>query len=209
MAVEGISPMSASNADISEENQLRANVYSLLGALIAASPSVALIELLQAIEKHSDVNEAGMHRAWQVLRLAAERADLESLGDEYHDLFIGVGRGELMPYGSWYMTGFLMDQPVALLRKDLANLGFERQQGIHESEDHVGSLCEVMSMILTSGTEVSEDKQKQFFEQHIAPWMGKFFSDLKHAKKAHFYKAVGDLGENFIEVEKQYLAMRV
>ncbi len=63
-----------------------------------------------------------------------------------------------------------------------------------------------MSLIISSD-EIPFDTQRKFFNDHLAPWMGKFFSDLQEAKAARFYRAVGQLGEQFIEIEKQYLSM--
>lgn len=194
----------------SPEDALRANVYSLLAALLVGPPSAELRDRLAGIERveGSDTG-AAMASAWETLRLAAERAQsLEALDDEYHALFIGVGRGELVPYGSWYLTGFLMDRPLAVLRRDLAQLGLERQAEVSEPEDHVAALCETMAIIIQS-EDVSAAAQSRFFEDHVSPWMGIFFRDLQQARSARFYRAVGQLGEQFIELEKQYLSMLV
>jgi TorA maturation chaperone TorD len=189
------------------EQVLRANTYSLLASLLVAPPSEDRLALLKQIDVPAGNGQSAMAAAWHALRLAGERATLEALDDEYHDLFIGVGRGELLPYGSWYMSGFLMDQPLMLLRQDLAALGFERQHDVPEPEDHVAALCETMSLIISSGEEIPADTQHKFFADHLGPWMGKFFGDLQEAKSARFYCAVGQLGEQFIKIEQQYLAM--
>jgi TorA maturation chaperone TorD len=112
-----------------------------------------------------------------------------------------------MPYGSWYTTGFLMDRPLGVLRQELATLGFERQADVHEPEDHVAALCETMALIIGSENEIPFDTQRKFFSDHMGHWLGKFFGDLQQAKSARFYRAVGQLGEQFIEIEKRYLEM--
>lgn len=190
------------------DDALRANTYSLLGALLAAPPQQSLITLLGRITPAEIGGHGDLAQAWEVLRLAGERASVEALDDEYHELFIGVGRGELVPYGSWYMTGFLMDQPLAVLRRDLAELGFERQEDVKEPEDHVAALLETMGLMISAG-EVSVDTQRRFFQSHMGPWMRTFFLDLQKASTARFYRAVGQLGEQFIEFERQYLTMLV
>jgi TorA maturation chaperone TorD len=108
-----------------------------------------------------------------------------------------VGRGELMPYGSWYLTGFLMEQPLARLRGELSELGFARRDGVKEPEDHAAALCDVMAMISTGEDAASLDVQTGFFSRHIAPWMGRFFRDMQQAPSARFYRAVGQLGEQY------------
>jgi TorA maturation chaperone TorD len=188
--------------------RLRANTYSLLGALLAAPPADSLIQLLTRITPAEAGANDHLASAWEVLRLAGERASVASLDDEYHELFVGIGRGELVPYGSWYMTGFLMDQPLAVLRRDLAELGFERQEDIKEPEDHVAALLETMGLMIGDG-DVPVDVQRRFFQSHMGPWMKTFFLDLQKASAARFYRAVGQFGEQFIEFEHKYLTMLV
>lgn len=185
---------------------MRASTYTLLGTLLARPPSTDVLSMLKTIEAPAIDGEGALTTAWHTLRLASERSTSEAVDDEYHDLFIGIGRGELVPYGSWYLVGFMMDRPLALLRQDLANLGLERQEGIYEPEDHAGALCETMGLIINSD-DVSFETQRKFFGDHVGPWMGRFFQDLQNAKAARFYRAVGQLGEQFLEIERQYLAM--
>ena len=192
---------------VDPEDQLRSNAYNLLGHLLAAPPSQESLDMLGAIDPDSNADETLLGAAWQMLQVAAGRTTVQQLDDEYHELFIGVGRGEMMPYGSWYMTGFLMEQPLALLRTDLDQMGFQRQEGVAEPEDHAAALCEVMGLSISSGSAL--EQQAEFFARHIAPWMGRFFRDMQQAKCAHFYRAVGQLGEQFIEVESQAFRMAV
>jgi len=191
---------------------LRANTYRLLARLLAAPVTRELLDSLQKIGG-SGIGDAdagtGMAQAWQTLKIASERATVEAIDDEYHDLFIGIGRGELVPYGSWYLTGFMMDRPLALLRRDLAELGIERQQEVYEPEDHVSALCETMSLIIENSEEIPLEIQQKFFCEHLETWMGKFFTDLQKAKSARYYTAIGQLGEQFIKVEKKYFGMTV
>ena len=84
---------------------------------------------------------------WQQLQTEITNADMQELAHEYHALFIGLGRSELLPYGSVYLTGFLQEKPRADLRQDLARLGLETTDETHEPEDHAGALCEVMGLM--------------------------------------------------------------
>lgn len=198
----------ASTADA--EEVARSEAYGLLGALLAAPPNEELLSVLRAIPTPDQTAHGdNLAQAWGALRLAAEQATPAGLDDEYHDLFIGVGRGELVPYGSWYMTGFMMDQPLAILRQDLKTLGFERQHHVTETEDHIAALCETMGMIVSTHSEIEFHTAKKFFDDHLAPWAGLFFQNLRNAKTAEFYRAVGQFGEAFVAFEKQYLNMAV
>jgi len=133
---------------------------------------------------------------------------LPEIDDEYHALFVGLGRGELVPYGSWYLTGFLMEAPLGELRRDLERLGFDRQDGVREPEDHIAALCEVMAM-LAGPSAADLDTQRAFFDRHLGAWADRFFGDLATAEAAVFYRAVGRLGQAFVELEKQYFTLEV
>ncbi|MEE2804154.1 MAG: molecular chaperone TorD family protein [Pseudomonadota bacterium] len=188
-----------------EEEVARAGVYGLIGALLAAAPDSAVFDLLESVT--ASPNDTDL--PWQEIKTAAANADSDAVVDEYHALFIGIGRGELLPYASTYLTGFLQEQPLADVRKDLARLGFARQAGVHEPEDHAGALCQVMAALVASPEEFSFDDQHVFFSQHIGPWMGEFFSDLAAAEQADFYQSVARFGLAFIEIEKRYFSMEV
>ena len=190
------------------DDATRAHAYSLLGALLARAPGDELLALLAGVE--DPVGAAREHGelapAWSALRIAARRASPAPLAEEYQALFIGIGRGEVVPYASWYLTGFMMDRPLAELRADLAALGFERRDQVSEPEDHAAALLETMAMLVA---EAPADlaTQRRFFERHLGPWMRVLFADLQHAEQARFYRAVGMLGEQFIDFEERYLGM--
>lgn len=203
-AVENVTP---ENLEVTEEDQIRANTYRLLGTLLARPPTQEVIDLLKQIEVDEKELDSAMAAAWKTLSLAAHRGSVEQLDDEYHALFIGVGRGEVVPYSSWYLTGFMMERPLAQLRQDLKKFGLERVENVKEPEDHVGALCETMSLLIGSPKAVTPHMQRSFFDDHLALWIGKFFEDLQTADAANFYSAVGALGEQFLEVEKRYLEM--
>jgi TorA maturation chaperone TorD len=185
-----------------DEDRVRGNVYALLGNLLAAPPGDDLLQVLRGIAP--EPGDASLLAAsWQLLAVAAGRATPAELREEYDALFIGVGRGEIVPYGSWYLTGFLMEQPLAQLRGDLRALGIERQPGVCEPEDHAAALCDTMALLITSDAPASLDEQHRFYARHLEPWLPQFFRDLQQASSARFYRAVGQLGEQFIGVESQ------
>jgi TorA maturation chaperone TorD len=120
---------------------------------------------------------------------------------EFFDLFIGIGRGELLPYGSYYLTGFLNERPLARLREDLRALGIERVQGQLEPEDHAAILCEIMAGLAKGPFATTVGVQQKFFEKHVSPWIGRFFSDLERTEAGDFYRCVGAVGRIFMEIE--------
>lgn len=193
--------------EIDESQQIRASSYALLAALLANPPSDELLTQLQSIE--ADKNDTkDIVNAWGMLRLAAEMNKAESVNDEFYTLFIGIGRGELIPYASWYLTGFLMEKPLAHLRERLMELGYERQEDVSEPEDHVAALCEVMGQLILDD-ETDFETERSFYQDFIDNWMGRFFHDLQHTETRGFYRAVGQLGESILEIEKRYFSMMV
>lgn len=188
---------------ISEHDQLRADIYSLLAALLRDTPSAELIHWLNELET-DEHDGSDMGKAWSGLQLAARHAQSDHLADEYQQLFIGLGRGELVPYGSWYLTGSLMETPLAILRQDLKLLGFERDENVKEPEDHAAALFEVMAYLIMSGA--GSTTQKSFYERHLAQWIGRFFRDLQQAESAVFYSSVATLGRAFTDFETDSMA---
>lgn len=210
VACGGLSASRATSpvSDVADENRVRSNVYALLGNLLAAPPDETILDMLGGIDP-APVDETLLTAAWSMLRDAATRGEPQHLAAEFQDLFIGLGRGEVVPYGSWYLTGFLMEQPLARLRSDLRELGIERQPGVKEPEDHAAALCDAMALLIAGEEAAPVAVQQRFFDRHIEPWMGRFFRDLQQADSARFYRAVGQLGEQFIDVERQAFAMSV
>ena len=188
------------------EDQYRAGAYSMLAALLRDPPQQAVLDSVTGL---ADVvaEKDDFAIAMSMLGLAARAATPTQLDDEFHALFIGLGRGELVPYASWYLTGFLMEKPLGVLRDDLASMGFERNGGTCEPEDHVAALCEVMVLLISENRSL--DEQTAFFNAHMSSWLDQFLADLSQARSAVFYRAVARFGKAFFNFEKQYLAMSV
>ncbi|MBT6457847.1 MAG: molecular chaperone [Gammaproteobacteria bacterium] len=191
---------------IDVEQEYRASAYSLIAALLRASPDEDLLNQLTGFTQDTQGDGDVLMVSMSMLGLSAKMHTATAIEDEFHDLFIGLGKGELVPYGSWYLTGFLMEKPLSDLRDDLNKLGFERSDSVTEPEDHAAALCEVISLMISNGTELSI--QKDFFLTHMECWMDKFFSDLANAESAIFYKALGRFGSAFIEFENEYFSMQ-
>lgn len=201
-------PVLSEQEFLEDQTQLvRASVYELLGRLLAREPDEATIQSLRDIGD-VDASEGPVAMGWQLMKQAANKTDVHAIREEYFSLLIGVGRGELVPFGSWYITGFLMEKPVAVLRSDLKRLGIERQSGVVESEDHIAALCDAMALIIRNSEEISFETQRAFFNDHLEPWVQRFFSDMQNAQTAHFYRSVGFFGESFFDFEHQLLQMQ-
>lgn len=196
-AAPGASPV------IDDVDQLRARHYDLLAALLGRAPDVALLDALGEMEG----GEGVLGRHLYDLSRAAATTSAQAIEREFFELFVGVGRGELLPYASYYLTGFLNERPLARVREDFSALGIERGEAMSEPEDHLAMLLEVMAGLAAGRFEAEPGMQARFFARHVAPWATRFFADLEQAKAARFYRTVGELGRTFIEIETEAFAM--
>lgn len=188
---------------IDEVAAARAQEYALLAALLVRAPDEKFLKQLSTLR--GDATPLGVAHA--ALSQAAAEATVEKVEREYFDLFIGLGRGELLPYGSYYLTGFLHERPLARLRADLTLLGIERVENNAEPEDHAATLCEIMSGLVSGQLPAPAGSDQRIFEKHLAPWIGRFFADLERAEAANLYRRVGTLGRVFIEIETEAFAL--
>jgi TorA maturation chaperone TorD len=180
-------------------DQARARQYALLSTLLSRSPDSVLIERLARL--HGDTTDLGVAQA--ALARAAGRTSAEEVEREYSDLFLGLRPCGLFPYASYYLTGTLQGRPLVQLREALRRFGIEQTPGQSEPEDHAATLLEVMSCLADGRIAAPAGADREFFEEHLAPWMGRFFAELEQAKPAAFYASVGALGRTFIEIETE------
>ena len=191
--------------EVAEEDILRADLYATLARLLAAPPDQDLIDMAAGLS--GDASDLG--QGIGSLATVAKSMSAKTVEREYNALFIGLGRGELLPYASYYLTGFLNEKPLARLRGHMAQLGIERNPDVKEPEDHIATLCEIMAGLIrgTYGDPMSVDDQHAFFNTHLATWAGHFFTDLEGAEGSVFYAPVGKIGRTFMEIEIEAFRM--
>ena len=190
---------------LASEDALRAQMYRFLARLLSAPADEALLKSVSEMEG----DETGLGKAMLSFAKMARKIDLSHAEEEYHDLFIGVARGELLPYSSYYLTGFLHEKPLSKLRNDMARLGIARGADHKEPEDHIASLMDMMAGLITGefGDPAPLAEQKTFFEAHISSWASHFFADLEGAKSSVLYAALGSIGRSFMEIEATAFSM--
>jgi TorA maturation chaperone TorD len=186
-------------AEVDEVDLARAAEYSLLATLLSRSPDAELLDRLSKL--HGDDTALGVEHT--SLGKAAMRTDPKRVAREYFALFIGLGRGELMPYASHYMTGFVHGRPLANLRQTLQRIGIERVEAQTEPEDHAAILLEIMASLAGGEIAAAPGTEREIFAEYLAPWLMRFFSDVERNKSVDFYAAVGRLGRTFMEIEAQ------
>jgi len=191
---------------ITDEDRARAQIYQLLAVLLSSPPSDELLKGLASLQG----DDTPLGSAYKNLAALAQRTTAVDAEQEFNNLFIGVGRGELLPYASYYLTGFLNEKPLADLRTDLMARGVKVSDDVKEPEDHIGTLCEIMAGIITGEFACDSDvsSQKAFFDAHMAKWAALFFTDLEEAQSSVLYAPVGSLGRAFMAVEADAFAIQ-
>jgi TorA maturation chaperone TorD len=203
LKMPGSAAQESSRRIVDETDHARAREYALLATLLSHSPDSRLISRLAGLR--GDDSPIGM--AHTALGKVAGRVKEEDVTQEYFALFAGLGQGQLLPYSSHYLTGSLYGRPLAQLRETLQRLGIEKAPGRSEPEDHAATLCEVMAGLVVGSIAAPAGADRDFFEEHLLAWIGRFFVDLERAEAADFYRYVGSLGRTFIDIEAQAFAL--
>ena len=192
-------------AEIPVEDAARAGVWRLLGRLLHAPPDAELLAEVAALQG----DDTPLGHAIAALAAQAAVTTPQQADDEYHALFIGLTRGELVPFGSYYQTGFLNEKPLARLRADMQRLGIAKAEGEADPEDHVASLCEMMAGLIMGAFDAPAcaTVAREFFEKHLDSWIDVFFADLEQAENARLYAPVGALGLALTQIEREAFAM--
>lgn len=190
---------------VAPEDRLRADLYNFVGLMLSGPPDQLLLDQCAALT--GDESELG--KAISGLSRVAKASNPRKVESEFNALFIGLGRGELLPYASYYLTGFLNEKPLASLRTDMAARTMTRAPNVYEPEDNIASLMEMMAGMIVGrfGAAASLEDQKVFFNKHIASWAGHFFSDLEAAKNSILYASLGSVGRELIEIEREAFRM--
>lgn len=188
-----------------QEEQARADLYALIARLLLAPPDAALLAGLGAAAEAGPADQP-FDQAWRQLAAAARATSAGAVREEFDALFISVGVPKLNPFASLYLAGFLHEKPLAALRADLARLGLARMQGVAETEDHLGALCETMRLLIAGapgGSRRPLAVQQRFFEDHLAPWHARCLDELRSAEGADFYARVANLAAAFLSIEAE------
>ncbi|MBZ8119428.1 molecular chaperone TorD family protein [Roseovarius sp. LXJ103] len=192
----------------SEQDVLRAQQWALIASLLLKAPDRGALDMLAGLTGDG----TALGQAYRVLAETAASADVDAVSREYFEVFVGVGRGELLPYASFYLTGFLNERPLADLRRDLGMMGIARAEGRFEPEDHIASVAEVMAGLAAGEFDASvlgcgAAGEAGFFARHLEPWAAQFFDDLAVTPSARFYRAVAEVGRIFVDIETRAFAL--
>ena len=197
-------PIAVTAADQGEE-LARAELYGLLARLWLAPPDADLLQQFKVAVTQAPETGAHLEAPWQALVAAMRESSLESAADEYDALFLGVGKPEVFLYGSYYLTGFLNERPLAALRTDLAALGLARDESRLETEDHIAYGFEVMRYLI-AGDDLAVcnlEQQRRFFRSHLQPWVEALCDAVEAHPAARLARALAAFTRAFVQVETQ------
>ena len=188
---------------LNDEDRARAEHYAVLSRLFANAPDADFLRQLSVLAASWGSADSALGQAWLMLGDAAHSVNAEQADTEYTRMFLTIGRPEVMLFGSYYIAGFLMEEPVVDVRADLAELGLGRRLGITESEDHITALCDVMRHLIVTGPDAAGlTRQKAFFAGHLGPWVDALANALEQAPESCFYSRTAALVRAFFDIER-------
>ena len=202
--MSALTALSFASADHSEE-LARAELYGLLAQLWIAPPDDALLAQFRVAVTQAPEGGGLLEATWQDLVAALRATTPAAAATEYDALFGGVGKPEVFLYGSYYLSGFLNDKPLAVLRADLATLGLGRDEQRFETEDHVAFVFEVMRWLI-AGDDVAVcnlEQQRRFFRAHVQPWAEALCDAVQAQPAARVWAALAAVTRVFIQIEVQ------
>lgn len=187
----------------------RAELYGLLSRLWLTAPDAELLLAFGTAVTQAPEPGGHLEAPWQALVSAMRATTAEAAFAEHDALFHGVGKPEIFAYGSYYLSGFLNEKPVAALRDDLRALGLTRDPEALETEDHVAYLLEVMRYLI-AGDDVAVcnlEQQRRFFRAHLQPWVEQLCDTVIAHPRADTWRAVAAFTAAFMQVEAQAFDM--
>jgi TorA maturation chaperone TorD len=196
--------LSFASADDSEE-LARAELYGLLARLWQAPPDADLLQQFAVAVTQAPEPGGFLEGPWQDLVAALRASTVEGAADAFDALFGGVGKPEVFAYGSFYLSGFLNEKPLAVLRQDLAQLGLTRDEQDPQTEDHIAFGFEVMRWLI-AGDDVAVcnlERQRAFFRTHLQPWVETFCDAVAAHPRAGWLAALAGVTRAFVQVESQ------
>lgn len=197
-------PITVAAADFSEE-VARAELYGLLAQLWLGPPDEALLQQFRVAVTQAPQTGGLLEAPWEQLVAAMRATDAAAAATEHEALFMGVGKPEVFLYGSYYLSGFLHEKPLATLRADLATLGLTKDRDRGETEDHVAYVFEVMRYLIAGDDAgvCNLEQQRRFFRAHVQSWVEALCDAVDAHPRADTWRAVAGLTRAFVQVETQ------
>ena len=189
----------ASDAAGAAQEAGRADVYAIIGRLFYHAPDASLLAAIKAGGAEEAAAHGPLGAAWRALREACATAEPASVAREFDNLFVGVGKSEITPFTSHYVTETAPDRHLVQLRQVLASWDLRGGSAAAETEDHISGICDVMRHLV--GDNRPLDQQLLFFNQFLRPGLVPFCEAIVRSANASFYRCVAQFTLAFLAVE--------
>lgn len=189
---------------VDPDEAARADLYGALARLWIAAPDAALLADWRTATKALPPGSL-LEAPWSALVASLRQVSVESAANEYDALFLGVGRPEIFLYGSYYLSGFLNERPLAVLRGDLRALGLQRDRERGETEDHVAGVFEVMRWLIVGDDAgiCNLQQQQRFFRAHVQSWVEALCDAVGAHPRAELWRDIAGFTRSFVQMETQ------
>lgn len=198
-------PLQFTSPPDDSEELARAELYGLLSLLWLEAPDESLLARFRVAVTEAPQQGGHLEAPWGALVSTMRSTSAQAAAEEFDALFGGVGKPEIFVYGSFYLTGFLNEKPLATLREDLRQLGLERDEARAETEDHIAYLLEVMRYLI-AGDDIAVcnlEQQRRFFRAHLQPWVEELCTTVENHPRALVWRDLAAFTREFIRVETQ------
>jgi len=198
----------------------RQSYYEVLGALFRKEPSGELLRQLageigartQAARKLHPLLGAGWEAIERFIADTPSDRLSENVAEEYVQLFIGPLAAAVNPYESFYLTGRLLDRPLANVRTFLRSTGIEKLREYPEPEDFLAVELEVMRWLIGKQMAAADpnderqwiELQADFLKEHLLVWGPACAKDIERAECAKFYRSAAKILQGFLALELSF-----
>jgi TorA maturation chaperone TorD len=207
-----------------ELHSFRRDYYEMLVALFRKEPAAALLQQLANRIKDRIQAARNLHlllgQGWEEMEHFLTNMPSESLAetvsDEYTRLFIGPLGPAVNPYESFYLTGRLLERPLADIRTFLKAVGIEKLEEYAEPEDCLAFELEVMRWLIAKQLATPDPReesrwlglQSDFLKEHLLVWGPACARDIEGAEGAKFYRSLAKILQGFLELELNFFRER-
>jgi len=195
-----------------------------LRAIVEIHPAIALLASSHrsaALQKGSGLLANFTKKVAQFKDEERERL-LADLAVEYARLFLATGLskrgGRAYPWESVYFTDppRKYGEPYHEIVEAYKLVGYQKTDNSKEPEDHIAFELDLMAHLcrLTRGSIESGNErytlgyfslQKQFLQDHLLRWVGKFCDNVKAYAETGFYRGMALVTEGFVSADAEAL----
>jgi anaerobic sulfite reductase subunit A len=210
------------NAEFIVQTMGRRETYALLARLLREEISLELLHQLRAMRDDSESAGDGhilLNRYLSGIERLENEQVIAELAADFAGLFLNASSHPAHPYESFYTSPehLLMQEARDQVRQVYTTSGLALSGKFREPEDHIALELEFMSHLCLRTVAASEagdlemtrvqlQSQREFLVDHLLRWAPRFCEDLVRHAATDFYRALGHLLSDFLELERETMA---